>query len=164
MRSTPSWQNIYQFLGLVGKKNLKRILEKHRWRQIVIGILLGISFAGGCQKDLGEYLQSGRVLALHGLQGRWLGPVVPTDGSCGPTAQALMTVGEEDFGLDPFQSTTVIHGQVSDDGHLTGKLIRQAPEHREASISFEGIATGPNAISGKLQSGRCHWTVELHRG
>jgi hypothetical protein len=26
------------------------------------------------------------------------------------------------------------------------------------------MAAGSDAISGTLQSGRCHWTVTLHRG
>jgi hypothetical protein len=147
----------------MGKRILKKILGPG-WRELAIMMPLGSSLAGGCQKDLGEYLQSGKVLAVHGLQGRWTGPAVPEASSCGPTTRALMTVGEEGFGLDPFQSTTVIHGKISDDSHLVGNLVRQAPEHREVSISFDGIARGSDAISGKLQSGRCHWTVELHRG
>jgi hypothetical protein len=120
--------------------------------------------SGGCATDLGEPLQSGRVLALVGLQGRWVGSSAPAGSSCGPTTQALMSIGKDGFGLDPFQSTTIIHGEVGDDGRLTGSLSRQGAEHQNLSIAFEGRATGSDAISGTLRSGRCLWHVTLHRG
>jgi hypothetical protein len=75
-----------------------------------------------------------------------------------------MSIGERGFGLDPLQSTAVIHGEVTNDGHLSGSLIRQGAEHQDLSIAFEGMAAGSDAIRGTLQSGRCHWTVTLHRG
>jgi hypothetical protein len=148
----------------VGKKNLKKILEPFRGLGDLAFVLLFGCLSAGCHKDLGEYLQSGRVLPLHGLQGRWVGLAVPADTSCGPTTKALMTIGEEGFGLDPFQSSTVITGKVSDDGHLVGELVRQGAERREVSINFEGVASGLGLIEGTLRSGRCHWTVELRRG
>jgi hypothetical protein len=117
---------------------------------------------------LGERLQSGRVLAWHGLQGRWVGPVVPADKSCGGTAQGLMSVGDKGFALDPFQSTTVIQGGVGNDGRLTGNLTRQGGDRQNLSVSFEGTATGAGSesetIDGTLVSGRCRWKVTLHRG
>jgi hypothetical protein len=119
-----------------------------------------------CDGDVGERLQSGRVLALHGLQGRWVGPVVPADGSCGPTTQGLMSIGAKGFGFDPFQSTTVIQGVVDKDGHLIGNLTRQGADRHDLSVSFEGSAsmTGAEAIDGTLVSGRCRWKVTLRRG
>jgi hypothetical protein len=51
-----------------------------------------------------------------------------------------MTIGKKGFGLDPFQSTAVIHGEVGDDGHLHGSLIRQGGDHQDLSIGFEGMA------------------------
>jgi hypothetical protein len=118
----------------------------------------------GCEGDLGERLQSGRVLALNGLQGRWTGAVVPNDPACGSATQGLMSIGKNGFGFDPFESTTVIQGEVGKDGHLHGTLVRQGPEHQNLSISFDGMASESETISGTLQSGRCHWTVTLHRG
>ena len=119
-----------------------------------------------CDGDVGERLQSGRVLALHGLQGRWVGPVVPADGSCGPTTQGLMSIGAKGLGFDPFQSTTVIQGVVDKDGHLIGNLTRQGADRHDLSVSFEGSAsmTGAEAIDGTLVSGRCRWKVTLRRG
>jgi hypothetical protein len=76
-----------------------------------IGFLLATTLAG-CHGDLGDRLQSGQVLDWHGLQGRWAGPVVPTDPTCGSTTQGLMTIGVKNFGFDPFQGTTVIQGEV----------------------------------------------------
>jgi hypothetical protein len=75
-----------------------------------------------------------------------------------------MSIGERGFALDPFQSTAVIRGKVGDDGHLSGSLIRQGAEHQDLAIVFEGRAAESGAISGTLQSGRCSWTVTLHRG
>ena len=165
LRSASSCHNGYQNLGQVGKKNLKRILwSDHPGFAMINCCLLVAILAGGCKTDLAEPLQSGRVLALQGLQGRWVGQVVPTERSCGSTTQGLMSIGKGGFGFDPFRGVTVIRGDVSDDGHLVGKLVRQGPEHQDLSIAFEGVATGSDEITGALQSGRCHWTVTLHRG
>jgi hypothetical protein len=130
----------------------------------VCTFLLMLVLLTGCEGDLGERLQSGRVLPLHGLQGRWTGPVVPKDAACGPAKQGLMSIGENGFGFDPFQSTTVIQGEVTKDGHLSGNLVRQGGDHQNLSISFDAMASEAETISGTLQSGRCHWTVALHRG
>ena len=75
-----------------------------------------------------------------------------------------MSIGDKGFALDPFQSTTVVRGELRDGGHLNGKLVRQGPDHQDLSISFEAMAAGNDAINGTLQSGRCHWMVTLHRG
>jgi hypothetical protein len=159
LRAAPLCQNHYQNLGQVGKKNQKRIL-----RRAGMTLCYALAVSGGCTTDLGEPLQSGKVLALVGLQGRWAGPVVPADSSCGAATQALMSIGKDGFGLDPFQSTTIIHGAVGDDGRLVGSLSRQGAEHQNLSIVFEGQPTGSDAISGTLRSGRCLWNVTLHRG
>ena len=58
----------------------------------------------------------------------------------------------------------MVRGDLGDDGHLSGRLIRQGADHQDLSISFEGMAAGTDAINGTLQSGRCRWTVTLHRG
>ncbi len=76
-----------------------------------------------------------------------------------------MSIGGKGFGFDPFGSTTVIRGEVSDDGHLSGRLVRQGADHQDLSISFDAMgAAATDAISGTLQSGRCRWTVTLRRG
>ena len=159
MRAAPLCRNHYQNPGQVGKRNQKKILVR---TGITFCCMLAVS--GGCATDLGEPLQSGKVLALVGLQGRWAGSVVPADSSCGATTQALMSIGKDGFGLDPFQSTTIIHGEVRDDGRLVGSLSRQGAERQNLSIVFEGRATSSDAISGTLRSGRCLWNVTLHRG
>ena len=146
----------------MGKKNLKIILGPQR--EVPGLVILILALAAGCRTDLGEYLQSGRVLAINGLQGRWVGPVVPGATGCGSTTQGLMTIAEHGFGLDPFQSTAVINGTISNDGHLAGKLVRQGADRQTIAISFDGTATSPGMITGTLQSGRCHWTVKLRRG
>jgi hypothetical protein len=129
---------------------------------------LMVALVAGCEGDVGERLQSGRVLALHGLQGRWVGRVVPADASCGPATQGLMSIGGKGFGFDPFQSTTVINGAVSKDGRLVGNLVRQGSDHRDFSVSFEGAVreegSEPEVINGTVASGRCRWKVTLHRG
>jgi hypothetical protein len=128
-----------------------------------IGFLLATTLAG-CHGDLGDRLQSGQVLDWHGLQGRWAGPVVPTDPTCGSTTQGLMTIGVKNFGFDPFQGTTVIQGEVDKDRILKGTFARQGGEHQNLSITFEGSSSDSATINGTLQSGRCHWMVTLHRG
>lgn len=127
------------------------------------GLLLFAALAG-CGGDPGERLQSGRVLALLGLQGRWVGPVLPMDPACGSATQGLMSIGDKGFGFDPFQSTTVIQGEVGKDGRLNGSLARLGSDHQNLLITFEGAASGSETISGTLQSGRCHWSVTMHRG
>lgn len=181
MRTSPSCQSKYPKLGQVGKKNLKKILgrfqplDKPSLRRAVpiaslaCQLLLATAVCG-CADDLAstggklaDRLQSGKVLAWDGLQGRWAGPVVPTDPSCGTQTQGLLSIGEGEFGFDPFQSTTVIEGKVTDDSHMAGNLVRQNSAHQSLTISFEAAASGSDTIAGTLQSGRCHWTVTLHR-
>ena len=130
----------------MGKKNLKIFLDRLQTRLWAASCgILALCVAGGCEADLSEHLQSGRVLAWHGLQGRWVGPVVPTERACGPATQGLMSIGERGFALDPFQSTAVIRGKVGDDGHLSGNLIRQGAEHQDLAIVFEGRAAESGA-------------------
>lgn len=126
--------------------------------------ILLLMHLAGCSGDLGEGLQSGRVLAVVGLEGRWTGPVVPKESTCGPVTKGLMSISGSGFGFDPFQSTTVIQGTVGKGRHLSGSLIRQGPGHQDMSVSFDGQALDGETIGGTLSSGRCHWTVTLHRG
>ncbi len=126
--------------------------------------LLCVALLAGCHGDLGERLQSGQVLAWHGVQGRWVGPVEATNPACGSLTQGLLTIGEKAFAFDPFQSTTVIRGEVGKDGHLNGSMIRQGGEHQNLTISFEGSASESGTLGGTIQSGRCQWKVALHRG
>jgi hypothetical protein len=129
---------------------------------------LSVVLVAGCEGDLAERLQSGRVLALQGLQGRWVGPVVPVDTSCGQVTQGLMSIGKGGFGFDPFQSSTVIQGSVGEDGRLTGGLSQRGGDRHDPSISFEGAAaergSTSETIEGALTSGRCRWKVTLRRG
>ena len=98
------------------------------------------------------------------MQGRWVGSVAPTDPNCGPATHGILSMGAHDFGFDPFESTTIIHGQITNGSHLSGTLVREGGGHQSMSISFNATATGSDAIEGTLQSGHCHWTVTLHRG
>jgi hypothetical protein len=173
----------YQKLGWVGKKNQKKILDMFRrcakpasWNKandlresltgfrLVCGLMLALIVLGCGHKNLADPLQSGEVFAWNGLQGRWVGPVVPDDPSCGQGTEGLLSIGESGFGFDPFQSTTVIEGKITDDGHLIGNLVRESPDHKSLLISFNAVRSGSDAIKGQLQSGRCHWDVTLHRG
>jgi hypothetical protein len=121
-----------------------------------------ISLAG-CGEHLSDKLQSGRVMAWDGELGRWAGPVVAADPSCGGPTNGLLSIGKENFGFDPFQSTTVITGKISSDGHMVGTLEREGPDHRLLSINFQAAPDGPDTIRGTLTSSRCHWSVTLHR-
>jgi hypothetical protein len=159
----------YQELGWLGKQNQKKILGKfRRSRRGAVGLacqlMLTFIILGCGHQDLAEPLQSGKVFGWSGLQGRWVGPVAPSDPACGHATLGLLSIGESDFGFDPFQSTTVIAGKVTNDGRLEGNLVRESPDHKPLSISFQAAQTGADAIKGELQSGRCHWVVTLHRG
>jgi hypothetical protein len=152
-------------MGQLGKRNQKKVLGKflqsirREFLALAVALLLN-----GCGGDLGEPLQSGRVIAWQGWQGRWVGSVIATDPTCGSETRGLMTIGDKGFGFDPFASTAVIQGQVTPDGKLTGTLARQGPDHQNLSLAFEGVASGSESITGVLRSGRCHWTVTLRRG
>ena len=112
-----------------------------------------------------EPIGSGRVLALAGIEGRWAGPVHPTDPACGPDRHGLMRIGENHFAFDPFESTTVIDGTVQG-GTLNGTLSRPGGGGRTVSISFKGRAEragGQETITGTLTSGSCSWQATLRR-
>ena len=151
-------------LGLVGKRKLKRILRRFGGPIGASCLLLPMLTAGCNKEDAAERLQSGRVLAWYGLQGRWVGAVTPEDVNCGPATHGTLSIGAKDFGFDPFQSTVVIHGSVDSDGRLNGNLVRPGGDHQPMTIKFEAAAAASDSIRGTLQSGRCHWTVALQRG
>jgi hypothetical protein len=165
VRIEPAYKDYYQKLGKLGKKIQKKILAffgpGHRLR---ICWAFCAALVWGCHSELSDRLQGGQVHSWHGLQGRWAGAVTPAEGTCGPATEGLMTIGPRGFAFDPFQSTAVISGDVTDDGHLSGKLVRQGPDRRDLAIAFDGMATARDAIDGTLQSGRCRWRVTLHRG
>lgn len=126
--------------------------------------LMAVLLVGACSADLSEPLQSGRVFAFQGQQGRWVGPVIPGQPNCGPTTHGLMTIGGKRFGFDPFGSTTVIQGEIGPDGNLRGMLVREGRDREKLTLEFDGTASDSGTIEGVLQSARCRWTVSLHRG
>jgi hypothetical protein len=146
----------------MGKTILTKFL-RCQIRRFAPYVLLAL-LTTGCDTDVAEKLQSGKVLPWYGLQGRWVGSVTAADASCGPATRGVMTIGGGDFGFDPFQSTTVIQGTVGRDGQLEGTFIRQDAHHQPISITFSATTTGGEAITGELVSGRCRWAVALRRG
>lgn len=149
--------------GETGQGKKKKVLGRPTARQ-TYALLCCLLVCGGCHSELSDKLQSGQTLSWYGLQGRWVGSVTPVDASCGPTTKGLMTIGEHGFAFDPFQSTQVIRGDIGERNQLFGKLALTGPEHQDLSLVFAGTAATADAIEGSLQSGRCHWTVTLHRG
>lgn len=132
---------------------------------------------GGCQTlrdtrtTLSSSLGTGETFAVYGLEGRWAGKTTPDSPDCvGPTT-AILTVGSDGFALDPFASTFVINGKVSDAGAFSGTLTRDVAgagnKHIERKLSFNGQVRkqpdGSEQIDGRLQSGRCSWHVSLRR-
>jgi hypothetical protein len=165
MRIMPSYPNFYQNLGEVGKNNQKKILPNiPSPPDRAASWLLCLLLLGGCHSELSNALQSGEVHSWNGLEGRWVGEVTPAAGSCGPTTKGLMTIGEHGFAFDPFQGAEVVRGDVAKDTRLVGRTVRTGPGHQDLSVTFEGTASTANNIEGLLQSGRCRWTVALHRG
>jgi hypothetical protein len=165
LRIEPSYSDYYPKLGKLGKKNQKKILARFvpasgSW----ICWAFCAAFVCGCHSELSDRLQAGHVLSWRGLQGRWVGKVIPVETACGAETEGLMTIGAHGFAFDPFQGASVVSGDVTDDAHLSGKLVREGPNHRDLSLAFEAVVSAGDAINGTLQSGRCHWKVALHRG
>jgi hypothetical protein len=135
-------------------------------RFIFLGAL--ILLVAGCNNEAADALQSGTVMGLIGLEGRWTGPVVPKSDGCGPTTKGQMSVERRTFAFDPFQATTVIDGTVSGDGALEGLFSRPGGSQQTVSIRFSGMHTrhdgAAETIDGQLVSGHCAWTVSLKRG
>jgi hypothetical protein len=124
--------------------------------------------ASGCHNEAADALQSGNVMGLIGLEGRWVGPVTPKLDSCGQTTRGQMSVERRAFAFDPFQGTTVINGTVSESGVLNGILLRPESGQQTISISFAGTVQLNDGrqviIEGQLTSGHCTWAVNLKRG
>ena len=75
-----------------------------------------------------------------------------------------MSIGEKGFAFDPFVSTAIVRGDVGEGGHLSGSTVHQSADHQDLSLDFKGVAATSDEINGTLQSGRCRWSVALHRG
>ncbi len=131
------------------------------WRRIVVASI-AVAMLSGCIS-----IGSGKVLSLVGLEGRWSGPVRPSNPGCGAERHGLMRVGGGKFAFDPFGSTTIVNGDVEGDV-LKGSLTKVGGSHRRLSITFEGHATPvaerAKVIEGILSSGNCVWQVVLARG
>jgi hypothetical protein len=128
---------------------------------------VGLLFLATCAGDPGEQLQSGRVLPWAGPEGRWVGSVTPADADCGLRTTGLMSVGRNTFSFDPFQSTSVLQGEVGSAGDLVGEAVHPVPGNRSSTMGFLGRIQhrdGVDRIVGMLTSGRCHWSVSLLRG
>src|SRR5665213_1109532 len=95
----------------------------------VMAAFVIVPLPSGCAGNLEERLQAGGILPWMGLQGRWVGPVIPTGPVCGPTATGLMSIGPTSFAFDPFQSTTVIRGEIDPTGNLKGAAVRANAGH-----------------------------------
>jgi hypothetical protein len=147
-------------------------------------VLAGCSTIESTRSSVSRSLGTGEVFALYGTEGRWAGPVAPQTENCGPATTGLMSIGSRGFAFDPFQATTVINGQVTEAGALSGTYSRPGPGSGNAnanangaragqartsvlSITFTGTAMkdadGTEHIDGSLVSGRCRWTVTLKR-
>lgn len=146
-------------------------------RRLSLMVCASLAGLGGCQTlrdtrtTLSSSLATGETFAIYGLEGRWAGKTTPDTPDCvGPTT-AILTIGSDGFALDPFASTFVIDGKISDDGALSGTLTRDVAgggnKHIERKLSFNGQARkqpdGSEQIDGRLQSGRCSWHVSLRR-
>jgi hypothetical protein len=157
--TAPSCRETYAILGRLGKVifRMKRLF-----------FLLALPLAVfGCHGSAADGIQSGKVIGIFGLEGRWVGPVTPKIDGCGQTTTGLMSVSWKTFAFDPFQGTTIIKGTVADTG-LQGTLARPGNGQQLVSIGFSGSAKhdadGNEVIEGQLKSGRCSWAVNLKQG
>ncbi len=163
-RVSAAWMDLYDFLGYVGKVKFpfRGIISYGCW----VALPLLVFGCGG--PDAATMLQSGRVVGLVGLEGRWVGPVSPAELGCGGTTTGLMTIGHASFGFAPFENTVVIHGTVGSDETLTGTLERVGGDRQMLAINVEAqvvhVPNAPDRIEGALASGRCRWRMKLTRG
>ena len=175
----PSCQVLYAKVGHVGKENILVV------RSFSCALVL---LATGCATT--DTLVARRTLAIYGYEGRWAGGVKPTVDHCGDAAKGVLTISGSSFVFDPFQGTTVLHGTFDTaTGQLTGSYERprggaglpgtsagaqgntsggtKAGTGPVLSITFAGRAaadaTGGEAVTGTLTSGRCSWDVDLRR-
>jgi hypothetical protein len=131
-------------------------------RSVVVAGAAVAMLLSGCGR-----IGSGKVLSLGGLEGRWAGPVRPSNPACGAERHGLMRIDGNKFAFDPFGSTTIIDGDI-EGAALKGTLTRIGAGHRRLSITFDGRArtdaSRGDAIEGVLSSGGCVWQVALARG
>jgi hypothetical protein len=157
-------RNLIQEIGVLGQAFFPR------GRNLFFSAGAGFACAllmTACAGDLGEGFQSGRVLALGGAAGRWVGPVIPVESGCGLQMTGLMSIARGSFAFDPFQSTTVLQGNVGPTGDLVGEAVRLVTGNIPITMDFHGQvqkSDGGERILGTLASGRCHWSVALLRG
>ena len=163
-RLCASWRELYNFVGHLGKAIFPLFGKfSYVWG---IGLLLLVC---GCEgSDPSTFLQSGRVVSLGGLEGRWVGPVDPEGGGCGHATTGLMNIGQGGFGFAPFQNTVVLHGKIGADDSVSGVEERISGDKQILAIRFEGQVVQSDGeqdkIEGALTSGRCRWRVMLTRG
>ncbi len=132
-----------------------------------LGVMTLLSITGCDVGDPALLLQSGRTFGMVGLEGRWVGEVLPTVANCGTRTKGLMNIGHGEFAFDPFQSTLVVRGNVIDD-RLAGKLEKLGGEKRIIVMvaDAQAIPTPERTwlIRGQVKSGACQWQFELHQG
>ena len=163
-RVSASWGKLYDLMGHVGKA-IFPFPSKISYA-VGIGVLLLI---WGCEgSDPSMFFQSGRVVSLGGLEGRWVGAVSPEGSGCGNTTTGLMNIGQGGFGFAPFQDTVVLRGKVGSDGSVSAVEERISGDKQVLAIHFAGRAVHADGeqdrIEGALTSGRCQWRVKLTRG
>ena len=163
-RVSASWADLYDFMGHLGKGNI----PPFRKTSYGLGIALVLLVWGCDGDDLATRLQSGRVLSLGGIEGRWVGPVSPEGAGCGATTTGLMNIGQGGVGFAPFQNTVVLSGTIGSDGTVNAKQERAGGDKQLLTILFDGQvvhSTGEqDRVEGVLMSGRCRWHVKLTRG
>lgn len=173
--SPASCLSLYNFLGHLGKVNFPsagRRLPRLRMRGCsgLLSITVALAACGiqELPSRLSREVGTGKVYALHGLEGRWSGTVRSDDPFCG-SSMGLMTIRGDKFAFDPFQSTTVIQGTISKLGRVQGNLSSTGGNKMPGYASFDGSAKTDDAaeqsiaIIGTLRSDTCHWAVRLQR-
>ena len=159
-RPSASWMNLYGILGYMGKGKIPLI------GLFSYGLVIGLTLmAFGCSgEEAASVLQSGRVVGLGRVDGRWVGPVSPVSAGCGNQTIGTMTVGQGSFGFAPFGNTVSIKGRVGPDDAMDGVLERLGGDRKPVSIRMHAEASEEGSIVGKLDSGKCQWAFKLARG
>ena len=173
-RPPPLYLFLYTFLDL-GKVYFParccwRWNPRIRWWSALLSIPTALASCGiqELPSNLSREMGTGKVYALDGLEGRWSGTVRSDNPFCG-SSMGLMTIRGDKFAFDPFQSTTVIRGTISNHSRLQGNLSSPAGNKTSLYAAFDGSTEKNEAteqsitIIGTLTSGVCRWAVRLQR-
>ena len=105
---------------------------------------------------------AGCVVAPTGANGRWVGPLTPSSGTCDSASQAVLLVSPRDVTFAPDGGVLLLRGHVDEHGHVTADLRITGLNHQPYLLVFNGELHDGH-IAGAYVTPRCRATVTLAR-